>query len=90
MIAVKKKSILEYDLYYLIENVQEKSYDDMEINYCDCLDPLAEINQFEIFSEKNTQAQSTQLDILLSKYKYSGDILWNKIMSSSASENEHK
>lgn len=81
----KRNAILEYDPYYLIENVQDKSYDDIGIDSCDCWDTLEKINQV-IISSKEIQTQSIQTDLILKKYKPRGGKLWNKVMSNSVSE----
>lgn len=81
----KRNATLEYDPYYLIENVQDKSYDDIGIDSCDCWDTLEKTNQITI-PDKEIQSQSTQVDLLLSKYKPRGGKLWNKVMSNSVTD----
>lgn len=85
--CLKRNAMLEYDPYYLLDNVDELEYDQIGIESCECWDklntpalslPSNETHQQQEHDSNNNNNNST---ILLNKFKSKGDKIWQKAMS---------
>ncbi|CCF55585.1 hypothetical protein KAFR_0A01470 [Kazachstania africana CBS 2517] len=86
----KRNAILQYDPYYLVENVQDKPFDKIGSDAYDFWDQIGEMKPTSLLVNESTTSHVN----LTNKFKPQADKLWNRALSSTENssvtrENKH-
>ncbi|CCE61805.1 hypothetical protein TPHA_0B01320 [Tetrapisispora phaffii CBS 4417] len=92
--CLKRNAMLQFDPYYLLDNVLNSLYDDIGSNACECWDKIGDYNLMKtrnkdvdnINKDSDTGDSTIITSTMLNKFKTEGNKLWNKVISNNLSQ----